>query len=109
MPEPLAWSASFDGTAPRDERSSHVELARDRAALARPADAAMERYSGGDEAAFGEVYDHVAPRLRAFVLRQTRDAHHTDDVVQQTLLLMHRARASYLPGAGVIPWAFAIA
>lgn len=101
----IGWSSAFDAAASTDERVADGG----RASLARPADAAMERYSTGDQAAFAEVYDHVAPRLRAFVLRQTRDAHRTDDVVQQTLLLIHRARASYLPGAGVIPWAFAIA
>ena len=105
MTEPTGWSSPFDGAASTGERAA----ARVPAQSVRPADAAMERYATGDDAAFVEVYDHVAPRLRAFILRQTRDAHRTDDVVQQTLLSIHRARASYLRGAGVIPWAFAIA
>ena len=29
--------------------------------------------------------------------------------MQQTLLQMHRARGSFIPGAAVMPWAFAIA
>ncbi len=74
-----------------------------------PADAAMDRYARGDDHAFGEVYDAVAPRLHAFLLRQTRSRALADDLLQQTLLLMHRHRGSYASGMPVMPWAFAIA
>lgn len=72
-------------------------------------DAAMERYARGDDAAFGEIYDELAPRLLAFLVRQTRDRAKAEDVVQQTMLQIHRARGRFLPGAEVLPWAFAIA
>jgi RNA polymerase sigma-70 factor (ECF subfamily) len=77
--------------------------------LARREDVAMDRYACGDTAAFGDVYDQVAPRLRAFLLRQTRNASRAEDLLQQTFLQMHCARASFAPGAAVTPWAFAIA
>lgn len=70
---------------------------------------AMERYAAGDDAAFAELYDLVAPRLFAYLLRRTRDADAAQDLAQQTLLLVHRARASYLRGAQVMPWLLAIA
>lgn len=73
------------------------------------ADIAMERYAAGDDAAFASVYDGVAPRLYGFLLRQTRDRARAEDVLQQTLLQIHRARDRFLPGAEVMPWAFAIA
>ncbi len=73
------------------------------------ADRAMDRYAAGDDAAFGEVYDEIAPRIYAFLMRQTRDAARAEDVLQQTLLKMHVARGSFLPGAPVLPWAYAIA
>ncbi len=69
----------------------------------------MERYAAGDDAAFGEVYDALAPRLYGYLLRQTRSRDRAEDLVQQTLLHMHRARGRFLPGAEVTPWAFAIA
>jgi RNA polymerase sigma-70 factor (ECF subfamily) len=72
-------------------------------------DAAMDRYAHGDDAAFGEVYDKLAPRLYGFLLRHTRDRAKAEDVVQQTMLQIHRARGRFLPGAEVMPWAFAIA
>ena len=68
----------------------------------------MDRYADGDAAAFGEVYDLVAPRLHAFFLRQTRDPGRAEDLVQQTLLQMHCARQNFVRGSDVMPWAFAI-
>ncbi|GAC1525520.1 MAG: sigma-70 family RNA polymerase sigma factor [Polyangiales bacterium] len=73
------------------------------------ANAAMERYANGDDGSFSELYDALAPRLYAFLRRQTRNAAHAEDLVQQTLLQMHCARHTYATGADVVPWAFAIA
>src|SRR6478735_10672944 len=73
------------------------------------ADAAMARYAQGDESAFASVYDSVAPRVHAYLIRQTRDRILADDLLQQTLLQIHRKRGTYLAGLPVLPWAFAIA
>jgi RNA polymerase sigma-70 factor, ECF subfamily len=75
----------------------------------RVADAAMERYADGDEAAFGEVYDALAPRLLRFLNRHTRNAGQAEDLLQETFLNMCSARASFFRGAKVTPWAFTIA
>ena len=72
-------------------------------------DAAMERYSNGDNAAFAELYDAIAPRLLRFLRKATRDSGATEDLMQQTFLQIHRARGSFIAGARVMPWAFAIA
>ncbi len=68
----------------------------------------MERYASGDDSAFGEVYDAVAPRLFAYLRRQVREADRAEDLVQRTLLQIHRARGTFIPGSAVLPWAFAI-
>jgi RNA polymerase sigma-70 factor (ECF subfamily) len=73
------------------------------------ADVAMQRYAGGDDAAFGMVYDALAPRLYGYLLRQTHQRARADDLLQQTMLHIHRARGTFIPGAEVTPWAFAIA
>jgi RNA polymerase sigma-70 factor (ECF subfamily) len=72
-------------------------------------DAAMDRYARGEDPAFAELYDGLAPRLQSFLLRHTRDRARAEDVVQQTMLQIHRARGRFIPGAQVVPWAFAIA
>jgi RNA polymerase sigma-70 factor (ECF subfamily) len=75
----------------------------------RGADAAMNQYAAGDDLAFAKVYDSVAPRLYSYLLRRTRDGAAAEDLLQQTLLQMHRARGSFIAGSLVMPWAFAIA
>jgi RNA polymerase sigma-70 factor (ECF subfamily) len=68
----------------------------------------MDRYAKGDDSAFEGVYEEVAPRLFGYLRRRMRDVTAAEDLVQQTLLQIHRARASFIPGAAVTPWAFAI-
>lgn len=70
-------------------------------------DAAMDRYADGDAAAFALVYDGLAPDLARFLARHA--AGHAEDLVQQTFFQMHLARGTFVRGAPVRPWAFAIA
>ena len=74
-----------------------------------PADAAMDRYAGGDQTAFAELYDLLAPRLLGYLSRQTRDVGRAEDLLQQTMMQLHRQRDRFARGAEVTPWAFAIA
>jgi|SRR6188768_1138564 len=96
---PLRASHSADLAAPSAAPRSGDEQAN----------AAMERYAQGDESAFASVYDSVAPRVHAYLIRQTRDPAVADDLLQQTLLQIHRKRGTYVAGLPVLPWAFAIA
>jgi RNA polymerase sigma-70 factor, ECF subfamily len=73
------------------------------------ASAAMDRYACGDDSAFSELYDLLAPRLTAFLARRARDEALASDLVQQTFLQMHASRRHFSEGADVMPWAFAIA
>ncbi len=79
------------------------------AAGASRADRAMDRYAGGEEAAFVDLYDELAPRLHRFALRWTRSRSAAEDAVQQTLLQIHCARHRFVRGGAVIPWAYSIA
>jgi RNA polymerase sigma-70 factor (ECF subfamily) len=94
-----AYAALCVRTAAVDGRDNPTRVA---------ADAAMERYAAGDEAAFSRLFDLLAPRLHGYFLRQTRDSDAADDLTQQTLLKIHRARGQFIRGASVTPWAFAI-
>jgi RNA polymerase sigma-70 factor (ECF subfamily) len=103
-----------EGAAPegRQDRAP-LPVVRDARAEGRSSDAAadraMDRYASGDAAAFSELYDLLAPRLFAFLLRTTRNRCEAEDLVQQTMLKMHCARGRFIRGAGVVPWAFSIA
>ena len=70
-------------------------------------DAAMARYAAGDDAAFEVLYEALAGRLHAYLRRHAPDG--CDDLLQETFLRMHRARGTFVTGAAVLPWAFAIA
>lgn len=69
----------------------------------------MDRYATGDDAAFEEVYDLLAPRLFGFLQKHMRSREKAEDLLQQTFLNICRARGTFIKGAAVLPWAFAIA
>ncbi|HEY4156902.1 MAG TPA: sigma factor, partial [Polyangiaceae bacterium] len=70
-------------------------------------DLAMERYAAGDDAAFALLYDSLAPRILGYLARRTRDRADAEDILQQTMLHVHRSREAFIPGSEVAPWAFA--
>jgi RNA polymerase sigma-70 factor (ECF subfamily) len=69
----------------------------------------MQSYAAGDDAAFEVLYDALAARLYSYLHRYVRDSHRCDDLLQETFLRMHKARGTFVSGAAVLPWAFAIA
>ena len=69
----------------------------------------MERYQAGDAGAFRELYAIAAPRLYGYLAKLSRSRAVADDLLQQTFLKIHRARAAYVRGADPLPWFFSIA
>src|SRR4029078_12699594 len=69
----------------------------------------MQRYCDGDAGAFRELYALVAPRLLGYLLNMARERALADDLLQQTFLKVHRARAAYVRGADPLPWIYSIA
>lgn len=69
----------------------------------------MERYVDGEAEAFEFLYRRVSPNLMGYLLRLTRNRERAEDLLQITFSKIHRARASYLKGAPVLPWILAIA
>jgi RNA polymerase sigma-70 factor (ECF subfamily) len=106
---PRVTSGLVESGRARDPSPRAAPASAPDAAARAKGDAAMSRYAAGDDAAFGEVYDALAPRLFGYLVRQTREQARAEDIVQQTFLQMHRARGTFVPGAEVVPWAFAIA
>ncbi len=76
--------------------------------MAEPRDL-MARYCDGDASAFRELYAVVAPRLYGYLVKMARHRALADDLLQQTFLKVHRARAAYVRGADPVPWLYAIA
>jgi RNA polymerase sigma-70 factor (ECF subfamily) len=103
----IGWAATFmvkpEGLG---LRTGAIKVSGD--ARARASEA-MDRYACGDDTAFSALYEALAPRLYGFVLRLTGDRSAAEDLLQQTFLQMHDARARFARGADVTPWAMAIA
>jgi RNA polymerase sigma-70 factor (ECF subfamily) len=72
-------------------------------------DAFMAAYAAGDVRAFERLFARLAPRVHAFFVRSFGDRALAEDLMQQTFLKLHRARASYQPDRPVRPWLFTIA
>ncbi len=72
-------------------------------------DQAMARYAEGDDRAFSELFNVLAPRLQNFLRRLSGSPELAHDLTQETFLRMHRARGSFVRGNAVVPWAYAIA
>lgn len=69
----------------------------------------MRSYQEGHLHAFEQLYAALAPPLSRFLRRLAPPGIEPDDLVQTTFLQLHRARATYLTGQPVRPWAYAIA
>ncbi len=63
----------------------------------------------GDRAAYERLLVDILPALRSFARRRLGDDVAAEDVVQEVLLSMHRARRTYRPERPFEPWLFAIA
>jgi RNA polymerase sigma-70 factor (ECF subfamily) len=114
LTRPLTWLPA-DMPVSREERprsgerapAARLDEARDPGRD--KANAAMERYAQGEDQAFSQLYDSLAPRLHQYLLRSSRDPARAADLLQETMLRIHRARGRFIVGAEVLPWAFAIA
>ncbi|MGK3142310.1 sigma-70 family RNA polymerase sigma factor [Pantoea sp. C2G6] len=76
---------------------------------ARPWPALMARAQAGDRAAYNQVLKAMVPAIRALVCKKIRDEVLVEDVIQETLLAIHRVRHTYDPRRPIMPWISAIA
>jgi RNA polymerase sigma-70 factor, ECF subfamily len=69
----------------------------------------MVSAQGGDQRAYATFLKEAAVFIRVIARRYHRDAGIVEDVVQETLLSLHRIRQTYEPGRPVEPWVAAVA
>lgn len=62
----------------------------------------------GDRQAYEDLLTRVASLVHAFVRRRVGDAPWCEDVVQETLVALHRARHTYDISRPFAPWMYAI-
>jgi RNA polymerase sigma-70 factor (ECF subfamily) len=69
----------------------------------------MAAAQDGDAAAYDRLLRSILPPIRRLVSRQLRDPSGVDDVVQDVLISIHRARHTYRPERPFGPWMRTIA
>lgn len=70
----------------------------------------MHRVAGGDQDAFADLYDAVAPRVYGLVRRVVRDPTLSEDVAQEALVEVWRTAARFDAARGsAAGWIFTIA
>jgi RNA polymerase sigma-70 factor (ECF subfamily) len=63
-----------------------------------------------DRAAFAEIFDHFAPRVKSFMMRKGASAELAEDLVQETMIAVWSKAALYVPERGAAStWVFTIA
>ena len=69
----------------------------------------MRAAQSGDHAAYQQLLREISPLIRALVRRHCSNRADIEEMVQDTLLTLHRVRHTYDPGRPFCPWLAAIA
>lgn len=69
----------------------------------------MAAAQAGDQEAYASLLTSLLPLLRGFVAKRGVESAGVEDVVQEILLLIHRARHTWRPERRFDPWMWAIA
>jgi RNA polymerase sigma-70 factor (ECF subfamily) len=69
----------------------------------------MRRAQDGDRQAYESLLIEITAIVRSFVRRRIAHADQVEDIVQETLLAIHRGRHTYDPKRPFQPWMYAIA
>jgi RNA polymerase sigma-70 factor, ECF subfamily len=86
-----------------------MTAAEDREARDARWSALMARAQAGDSRAYDTLLRECLPLLRAICRQRLREPSEVEDAVQDTLLTLHRVRATYDPARPFRPWIAAIA
>ena len=71
--------------------------------------ALMARTQRADAAAYDLLLEELQIVVRRFVRRRVGDVPWLEDVVQETLIAVHRGRHSWNPARPFVPWLYAVA
>ncbi len=69
----------------------------------------MVKIQAGDQAAYRQFLDEIGPILFSFVRRRVFNQEMVQDVYQEVLMTLHKARNTYEPSRPLGPWLFTVA
>jgi RNA polymerase sigma-70 factor, ECF subfamily len=62
----------------------------------------------GDAHAYNKLLASISRAITSYILRRFGNVEFADDCVQESLIALHEARHTFLPGRLIRPWVFAI-
>ena len=68
----------------------------------------MAKAQGGDTASYAELLHALTKPIRSFIQHHYPGIRDAEDVVQESLLTLHRVRHTYDPSRPFMPWLYAI-
>lgn len=70
----------------------------------------MKKVAQGDRAAFASLFDHLAPRIKAYLMRLGSEPAMAEDLAQDVMVTIWHKASGFNPArASVMTWAFVIA
>jgi len=69
----------------------------------------MRQSLAGDQHAYADLLQETAKLLRPFLAKRINAFHEVDDLLQEILISIHKARHTYDGNRPYLPWAYAIA
>jgi RNA polymerase sigma-70 factor (ECF subfamily) len=88
----------------------HAAAPADAGSVSDPQLALIQRVGRGDQAAFADLYDSVAPLVHGVVLKVVRDPSQAEEVVQEVFVELWRVAPRFDPEKGVVAsWVATIA
>jgi len=69
----------------------------------------MRQAQAGDKVAYERLLRTIAPLIRSFFSRRIASSHDVDDILQNTLVAIHKASHTYNTSRSFTGWMFAIA
>jgi RNA polymerase sigma factor (sigma-70 family) len=107
----MGTSALADAPGPHEQGHTGSCMTNDSSQLDRRLADLMRAAQAGDQFAYAQVLNVLAPLLRRTIKRWRAFLKPEDieDLVQDTLLSLHQARATYSPERPLLPWVMAIA
>jgi RNA polymerase sigma-70 factor, ECF subfamily len=62
----------------------------------------------GDAHAYNKLLTSISSAITGYIMRRFGNVEFADDCVQESLIALHEARHTFLPGRPIRPWIFAI-
>ena len=88
----------------------HPATSSDESGASDPQLASIQRVGRGDQAAFADLYDAVAPLVHGVVLKVVRDPSQAEEVVQEVFVELWRVAPRFEPSKGTVTsWVATIA